>query len=52
VFLGRRERGRYVRAVREREERLIERFANANWRTGILDENDGGAALLRAFGLA
>jgi uncharacterized protein DUF58 len=52
LFLGKRERERYARGVREREESLIERFTSANWRTGLLDESDGGAALLRAFGLA
>lgn len=52
LFLGRRERERYARGVREREERLVERLTNANWRTGMLDEGDGAAALLRAFGLA
>jgi uncharacterized protein (DUF58 family) len=52
VFLGKRERGAYVRAVREREERLLERFAQCNWRAGIFTESGGHADLLRAFGLA
>lgn len=52
VFLGERERRRYEAAVRERETRLLERFAGANWRAGVFDEGDGGAALLRAFGAA
>jgi hypothetical protein len=52
VFLGKRERERYANAVREREERLLERLANANWRAGVFDERDGGDALLRAFGVA
>jgi uncharacterized protein (DUF58 family) len=52
IFLGKRERERYVRAVHEREDRLLERLANANWRTGVFDETDGSAALLRAFGVA
>lgn len=52
VFLGRRERENYARAVREREGVLLERLASANWRTGMLEETDGGAALLRAFGVA
>ncbi|HKU68014.1 MAG TPA: DUF58 domain-containing protein [Candidatus Baltobacteraceae bacterium] len=51
LFFGRRERERYARAVREREETLLERLARAHWRAGILDEADGGASLLRAFGL-
>jgi hypothetical protein len=52
VFLGKRERERYVHAVRERETALLERFAMSNWRAGIFDESDGGAALHRAFGFA
>jgi uncharacterized protein (DUF58 family) len=52
MFLGKRERERYVRAVREREAWLFERFAQSNWRAEILDEGDGAAALLRAFGVA
>lgn len=52
VFLGRRERQRYVQAVRRRETALLERFENANWRAGVFDETDGGAALMRAFGIA
>lgn len=52
IFLGKRERQRYAQAVREREAQLAERFAAANWRTGMLEESDGGAALLRAFGVA
>jgi len=52
VFLGKRERENYARAVRAREDALLERLANANWRTGLLDEDRGGACLLRAFGVA
>lgn len=52
VFLGKRERRRYENAVRERERLLLERFANANWRTGTFDESDGRTALARAFGIA
>lgn len=52
LFLGRRERRRYAQAVRDREGALLERFANANWRAGILDERDGHSAVLRAFGVA
>lgn len=52
MYLGRRERTRYVQAVRERETALLERFEGVNWRAGTFDESDGGAALLRAFGIA
>lgn len=51
LYLGPAERARYVAASREREARLRDRFARANWRAGALEENDGEAALLRAFGL-
>ena len=51
AFVGRRERERYARAVRDREAALLERFARANWRTGILEERDGAASLAAAFGL-
>lgn len=51
LFLGKRERRRYERAVRDREAFLLERFANANWRAGTFDETDGRGALLRAFGV-
>lgn len=51
LFLGKRERERYACAIREREGALLERLNAANWRTGILDEGDGGGALLRAFGV-
>jgi uncharacterized protein (DUF58 family) len=52
VFLGKRERDRYARAVRARESALLDRFAGAGWRTGVFDERDGSAALLRAFGVS
>jgi uncharacterized protein (DUF58 family) len=51
LYLGRAERRRYAAASRAREESLIERLELANWRTGILEEDDGERALLRAFGL-
>lgn len=51
LYIGDAQRRRYVRAVRERERALIERFTRAGWRTGTFDENDGAGALLRAFGL-
>jgi hypothetical protein len=50
LYIGRRERERYARAVREREATLVDRLERANWRCGTFDEADGGAALLRAFG--
>lgn len=49
LYLGRGERKRYRDAVLERESRVLERLSAANWRTGTFDEDDGGAALLRAF---
>ncbi|MDP9017641.1 MAG: DUF58 domain-containing protein [Candidatus Eremiobacteraeota bacterium] len=50
-FIGPKERRRYAEAVAEREAGLLRRFANAGWRTGVLDEADGTHSLLRAFGL-
>jgi uncharacterized protein (DUF58 family) len=50
-YVGARERAAFADAVRRREERLIGRFERANWRTGILQEDNGGASLARAFGL-
>jgi uncharacterized protein (DUF58 family) len=52
AYIGERERAGYARAVREREAALLDRFSRANWRTGILFENDGAASLSAAFGLA
>ncbi len=52
VYFGKRERAGYFRAVREREQHLLERFARTNWRADVLDESDGAASLLRAFGAA
>lgn len=52
LFVGKRERKRYVEAVHRREAALLERFENANWRAGFFDESDGGAALMRVFGVA
>ena len=51
AYVGRRERDAYRSAVRERETSLLERFARANWRTGLLHEDDGAASLGTAFGL-
>lgn len=52
LFLGKRERERYLEAVQRRETALVERFENANWRAGFFDESDGAAALMRVFGVA
>jgi len=51
AFVGKRERSAYRSAVREREAALLERFAIANWRTGLLHESDGFASIAGAFGL-
>jgi uncharacterized protein (DUF58 family) len=52
VYVGARERAAYARAVRSREASLLERFARANWRTGILRERDGLSSLASTFGVA
>jgi hypothetical protein len=51
AYVGPRERTAYAVAVREREAALLARFAAANWRTGILREENGAASLAAAFGL-
>lgn len=51
AYVGARERARFRDAVRRRETALLERFSRANWRTGILREEDGAASLAAAFGL-
>ncbi|BDE06561.1 hypothetical protein WPS_18370 [Vulcanimicrobium alpinum] len=51
AYVDARTRSRYRSASREREAALHARFAQAGWRTGVLDESDGRASLLRAFGL-
>ncbi|HEV3091246.1 MAG TPA: DUF58 domain-containing protein [Candidatus Cybelea sp.] len=51
AFVGARERAAYHRAVRARESELLHRFERANWRTGVLREEDGRASLAAAFGL-
>ncbi|HEV7180784.1 MAG TPA: hypothetical protein VGN11_13005, partial [Candidatus Baltobacteraceae bacterium] len=50
TFIGRRERERFVRAVRSREAALVTRFERAGWRVGILPEADGASALFETFG--
>lgn len=49
IYFGKAERRRYADAVRARESGLVERFGRANWRTATFDEENGSAALLRAF---
>jgi uncharacterized protein (DUF58 family) len=51
IFAGSRTRERYGAASRAREAALQARFRAAGWRVGTLDERDGRASLLRAFGL-
>jgi uncharacterized protein (DUF58 family) len=51
VFVGPRLRAHYREASRAREAALRARFRTAGWRVGALDERDGRASLLRAFGL-
>lgn len=52
LFVGARERARFYAAVRDRETAILARLAAANWRTGVLHEDDGVASLARAFGIA
>jgi uncharacterized protein (DUF58 family) len=51
VFVGARTRSRYRTAAHAREAALHARFRDAGWRVGTLDEADGRASLLRAFGV-
>jgi hypothetical protein len=51
AYIGRRERAAYHTAVARREDSLLTRFARANWRTGILREENGAASLAAAFGV-
>lgn len=51
TYVGKRERTAYAAAVRRRETALQQRFAAANWRTGVLREENGAASLAAAFGL-
>jgi uncharacterized protein (DUF58 family) len=50
AFVGERERAAYRDAVARREASLLARFERVNWRTGILNEDDGAASLAAAFG--
>jgi len=51
VFVGSRARARYREAAHAREAALHARLRDAGWRVGSLEESDGRASLLRAFGL-
>jgi len=51
AYVGSREREAFRTAIRRRETSLLARFETANWRTGILREEDGAGALAAAFGL-
>ena len=52
MFLGARERRRFVDAVRRREERVLARLGACGWRAGVLEERDGAGSLCAAFGLS
>ena len=52
AYVGARERAAFANAVRRREDSLLARFGSANWRSGILREEDGCASLAAAFGAA
>lgn len=51
VYIGARERAAYNKSVRAREASLLSRFDRANWRAGVLREEDGRASLAATFGL-
>lgn len=51
AFVGRRERERFLRAVRERERKALARLHEAGWRTGILREGAGRSSLFETFGV-
>jgi uncharacterized protein (DUF58 family) len=51
LYVGKRERAAFARAVREREENVKARLERGGWRIGILREESGKAALDGAFGL-
>ncbi len=52
AYVGPRERAAFREAVRRRERGLVRRFELANWRTGVLREENGAESLAAAFGLA
>lgn len=51
VFVGKRERDAFARAVREREATLTATLDHLGWRVGILHEGDGAASLAETFGV-
>ena len=51
TYVGKRERADYHAAVVQREAALVARFERANWRTGVLREENGTASLAAAFGV-
>jgi len=51
-FIGARERLRFQNEARLRERELLARLREAGWRAGSFSEEDGGRALLRAFGVS
>jgi uncharacterized protein (DUF58 family) len=51
AYVGARERAQFHDAVRRREAELTRRFDSANWRSGVLREEDGALSLAAAFGL-
>jgi uncharacterized protein (DUF58 family) len=51
VYVGARTRARYRDASQAREAALEQRFREAGWRVGVLEEADGMRSLLRTFGL-
>ena len=51
AFVSAQARARYREASHAREAALRARYRDAGWRVGTLDEHDGRASVLRAFGL-
>lgn len=49
AYIGKRERQRFAAAVRTREDATVARLEAAGWRTGVLPEGKGPAALFAAF---
>jgi hypothetical protein len=50
TYVGPRERTAYREAVVARETALLTRFTRANWRSGVLREENGAESLATAFG--
>lgn len=51
LCVGSRERAAYAKAVAQREATLLGRFDRANWRTGLLREENGAKSIADAFGV-